>query len=246
MKGTVIVALLACTVLTSAMDNYEWIEPPAPCSWTVTEECVMNGNTYLKSKYYAFGRYFAQENYNKHGDVIMKRVERPDYTYQTPSDAYQQTFTYAHGQCMEDGDEATLHNYGQVENLPGYFYSYYPNYLFIKETKYNGKKCRVYYGLNSAGDPDESYKAYYVDSDGYIIGVVDRADEHDTKVCNYTYGTYVTMSDFTFSKRKMYGCADERIYNTPEAFYAQCSASTSGAALAVVISALVAVLVCLF
>jgi len=233
-----LIVLCAFVLLSLAQqEGYHYTVPATRCSWSMTEEYI-GPNTYYKRKHYVFGAYYKSETYNKNGDLIGAFCERADYAYKGIS-AY---FTY-------DGTSCTV-RYGSssgrsLQSILGYYHTMNKH---INETKYNGHKCMVYYNNSREyGFPDVNEAALYVDMEGYVIGDVRYAnDTLRREVTNYTYGSTVTMGDFTFSKGYCYSCSDERIFHNPSAYYAQCSASTSSAAIAVVLAALVAALVSLF
>jgi len=229
MRTLVIVAALCACV---CFADFVYTVPAAPCKWKVTMESTTN-NSYVKRKMYVFGQYYASRSYNKHGDLISAYVVRADYAEFTKG----ATFSF-------NGLRCTV-NYG---NTPGRDYKSVLNFLsktydHIEETEYDGTSCMAYYNDNARGEPDINASALYVRSNGFPIALVTDADKEDLKtVTTFDFGTAVTMDDFKFSKGEVYACSDERIFHSPNAYYAQCSASTVGAVFAVVLAALVAAL----
>jgi len=224
-----------CACVCASMAAYYYTIPATPCSWSATVE-YEGPNTYKKTKHYVFGSYYKSETYNKNGDLIQATAERSDYADKGDS----ATFSYDGISCSVSHGTSKGRNYKNVIGLAT------TSFTHINETKYNGQDCMVYYN-NQNGVPNVTWKALYVNKKGYVIGKVEYGDDPKRReVYNYSYGFMVTMGDFTFSKSYCYSCSDERIFHNPEAYYAQCTASTSTAAVAVVLAALLAALVSLF
>jgi len=226
------ILLSACALMASA---YYYTIPPAPCAWKMTRE-IQTINSYEKEVTYARGSYFKQETYDYDGNLISATVYRPDYATFGSCAAF-----YFDGlSCSVSTTSFTAANYYSVLRLGS------KNFQYVEEGEFNGKKCRIYYD-NYNGVPDKNYSAVYVDSDGYVIGRTSRLDDPEMNTnYTYSYGTYVPMSEFTFSRSKVYACSDERIFSTPSSYYSQCSASTTGAVFAVVVAAIASALVSLF
>jgi len=227
-----IILVGACALMAAA---YEYTIPAAPCAWSVTEE-YENRNQYLKTRYTVYGRYYKYEEFDRDNNLIYAYIRRPDY-YNKGQSA---SFTFNGLACSVSYTSDS----GRTYEVPVGFKT--EDYPYIAEGKYNGHKCKIYYGYNDEYEPDMNYSAVYVDRDGYVIGKTSRLDDPKYRTTyNYSYSTFVTMNDFTFSKSVVYDCNDQRIFQTPKAYYAQCAASTTGAAVAVVIAAVVSALVSL-
>lgn len=233
------VALLAVSGLAAAA-GYLYSPPEQYCAWGAELETT-GVYTHTKTKYWVFGRYFKVENYDHNGDLVSARVYRPDILEDG-------MFWYNGEYCMVDYETRPA-----SFSLADIFGESVMEFDFVEEGEFHGDKCMVYYNRNESNwervVPDKS-NAWYVDPDnGYLLGVVMHDDDWELRteyVYTYHGETKVFMSDFTFSKSDVYRCPDDRVFHNPKAYWAQCGASTTSAALAVVLASILALLALVF
>jgi len=235
MKCVACIIVLSLYVLSVYAYTYEF--PAAPCKWGATVE-KSTATSHTKTRYWIYGRYKKVETYNHNGDLVDVELTRPDFV----NDAY---FSTKGGQCVVNPGEWKSQGYEDVVDLSSKSFGH-----VLLDEKYNGHKCTIYYNGNSE-DPieDINKEAWYVDNDGLIIGHVKNADDWENRVYeNITYhsAAKVVMSDFSFSKKDVYGCFDERVYKSPDAYFAQCSASNARVIVGIIASCLLAALAFVF
>jgi len=233
-----VILLCAFAALALAQYNNIYTIPAAPCAWHATAE-YESFNARYTMKVAVYGLYSKVERYNNHGDIYESVVTRADYDEKGKAAKF--TWDGLHCSVAYVGT-------GGLKYSGLGFYSESRTFKYVEKAKYNGKDCMCYYDDGLDNKPNKSEFAVYVGDDGFVRGIVSKSYDRTLKyTVNFTdYGTHVTMDDFTMSTKYAYACVDDRVFHKPAAYWAQCSASTTGAALAVVLVALVSALVSLF
>jgi len=258
--------LFAFVLVALATAQYTYIVPEAPCKWGMTVDAVgvsalpigegikaLPGHS--KMKVWVFGSYQKMELYNHNDDLIGATISRSDFMR---GGMFMFGLQYSeHGFI---GNPVSTCQIISNDGIGGMNYASIIGYLdesttfaHADDAKYNGQKCIVYYDNDEDGEPDRDSFAVYVDSDGYVIGItgVKKGEEGETDIpfsINYTYhsGSRVRMSDFSFSRKDVFGCPDERVYSSPSSYFAHCAASTTHVFVAVVVATLLAALAFVF
>jgi len=226
MKGFVcFVVLVLCALALAQGNNRLWEEPAAKCKWNA-KAVTVGYNKYYTTYMWVFGAYMKSETYNYHGDLVKSEMYRPDLLEDQKFvfDGYRCSLEDANGNNQKMG-------YEEITGLSQ------KNFAHIEPTTYGGQDCWGYYNDDTHGKADKDGEIYYVSKNGFIIAhITDNSDWELRTVTNFTYGVGVQMKDFTFSKATSFRCHDERAYRIPDAYFAQCAASTVRVVLSVVLA----------
>jgi len=237
MKCSVCIAVLSLCALALAQggNNRQWDEPVAKCSWSakVVEKTY---HKYQTTYVWVFGQYVKKETYDYKGGLISAELYRPDLLQD-------QMFVFTGTSCyMEDiPADWNLWGYEEITGLSS------KDFDHIEETTYNGEKCWGYYDDDAQGNPDPNTEMYYMNMDGFIVAHTSNVNDWETRVTReYSYGGFVTMSDFTFDFGRTYRCYDDRAFQIPDPYWAQCAASTTRVILSVVLATVFVALTLVF
>jgi len=255
-----LVAFIALAVVASADLFCTYEAPKRDCAWNVdvtlayqysgSDRLGDSWSTWQRATYYFNGRFMAKRVKNYDGAVVSREIYRPDLNA---------LFTYDGTQCRKSIKSEKVYKIENFYDVVDLFDS--EDEMIIKaitgnstwyscgeDAKYDGKSVKKYSTLldalvlyvNKKNDEPIALQEKIFDGrreDGDVLGVL---------TYEFDFGTKAFMSDFSFSKREIYKCPDERIYDTPSDDYAYCAAFTTKAGLSVVLAAIVIALLSIF
>jgi len=228
MKFTACFVVL-CLCLYAQADTFYYSPPKAPCIWGVGIEKI-GYNVHTREEKYVYGAYQKNVTRDHNGDITSVSLYRPDVLGTGH-------FDYDGYSCTIKSVSQYIPSYASVLGINGYV-----SFNHIREGEFKGKKCWVYYN-------NINISAVYVDSNGFLIGVIDHANDTRKRIevsIDYYSSASVKMSDFSFSHSYIYRCPDERVFDTPSAFFSKCAASTTTAILSIVIAGIISVIAIVF
>jgi len=205
------------------------------CSWNVEIiDRSADSKSYVKTKYYVNGLFWAEIKKDYGGEVFSRTVNRPDIVWVSSGGNYSMSlFTATGGKCEQSlGLEFNKYHHDITELLEEMTFD-----DCEEDVKFDGKECTQYIKyLNSGG------KKYYYATSKEIIGVNYSYNDHHIF---YDWGTYAPMSKFSFDEDDVYKCPDSEVYKSGDDDYAYCAAGAVKAVFALVLAAVATALLSL-
>jgi len=231
MKNTLLfVALLAVTAFVCADDEptHEYKPPKYPCIFTISidKTTLLTHNI---NKVYVNSHFVRVSTINHAGVLVYDKLYRPDIKWEELSQTEEKVtkfnyYTYsAEGGCKNASDI----DYKEYEK--DFLQYIFGNedfdllihaHTFFNKTKaeFDGNDCTFYFDL------DIDHRAYYVNDEGKIIGMVFNRDIPDQReTYKLTWGTKSPYSDYVFKKSFVYNCTDQFLFVEPTKENATCT-----------------------
>jgi len=245
MKGFVVALLAIIAVSEAASCTLKPLK--RECGWSVTfasedENATSKASVWRKTTYFVNGLFWAKKSVDYADNLYEFSINRPDIAY----DGYGHPtlFKSDRGMCsMEEGLSldsdpffSLVFNYLESENK---FYS-----CNSKDVTFNGEKKKDWTEYKT--DPIGSTIVYAEEDEVVAIKSEFLRPFFGTNKVTLDWSNSAGMGKFSYSRRNVYKCPDERIYDSGNDTYAFCAASTVKAALTVVLAAVATALIALF
>lgn len=229
MKKTLLfVALLAFAALILADDEptYPYTPPTYPCIFTADVD-VQTLLTHNRVKYYVNSHFMRVSNYNHAGVLIADKLYRPDVNWLEGNDTpvkYFNVYTYNStvgcvNESMAGYDHYEQHFLEYILGTTEDTLLFREGHTFFNKSKgtFKGQEYDVYFDL------DMDHRAYYVDTENYIVGMVFNRDIPDERA-TYTikWGKTSPYDDYVFQKSFVYNCTDQNLWQPPAKENATC------------------------
>jgi len=207
------------------------------CNWNLVVTVKDNATFYMETHIYVNGRFWYVYTEDYGGNVLSRKINRADIAYERLSDST--VFSIDGGYCRRSVGGSIFSGLGLPSALIDIISSNksitYANCQ--EDVEWEGMKGLTKYwntGLTEVYAKKGELRGFY-----HVLSSM-------TGYYTFDWGSYAPMSKFSFSKRWTPSCPDDKIFSNPSDDYVLCAASSSKAALILVLAALCTALLALF